>query len=293
MTAFFAMKGVLRGLHLRSILSPLNFVFLSFITVFLSGATAFAQENRLSAPVSVKDSKAYFQQLSPEDQVKYLQMSTLEIETTEVAVPMGDFDIRDYDLPSDNLNQAETFTSPLTPSANGVDPFAIIEVLFKVWDIVQNNKPVVDVEYKTLRALPKGSEGRWTELSGWQPLRVIKYNGVIKNMLGNKVIDFEYTIRMLAGGRYQGIGQYINQVSISPQADVLWGYKLNASVKLDSVSNAGTTEDPIAAIDFDIGMQFGSMLKSTTRTESYRVKGNGRMENTRTGQVFHREFGEE
>lgn len=179
----------------------------------------------------------------------------------------------------------EPFDEPLGLEMlkSAIDPMAIIDVAFKVWDIVVAGKPVVNVHYKNVAALPMISNGDWTQLTGWQNERTITYSVSAKNAYGIKTVDLEYQLKLRAGGGLNGVGKYIASARVVPsKVDVKWGYNIDVSVEVPTIINVGTKANPIAAINMDVKYKVSTILRSYSKTEFYEVHGDGMIKNNNT-----------
>lgn len=167
--------------------------------------------------------------------------------------------------------------------SGGLDPTVVLDQIVnigkKVWAIIDANKPVVDIKTQYATALPQGVTSA-AQLAGWKPPRGVIYGLSAKNAYGAKVIDVKWEVLRTYGGRYKGHGQFLSGVTIQPlQVDVLWGYKfsLDATVGDTSITNAGTDEEPIAALQPTIQWRVQTAIKDSTGRAGYYLQGDGQM----------------
>lgn len=162
----------------------------------------------------------------------------------------------------------------------------ILDVVFnmgkKIWDIVEANKPVVDIETDFATALPKGTKD-WRAFEGWQSPAARVYRVRYKNRFGMKVVDFSYRVLYTYGGSVLGRGRYLTNVTVEPDVDVLWGYKFNAKVAIREPINTGTTENPVAGLEMAMSWEVDTVVKHLEGSTSYFVRGDGRFENLTHG----------
>ena len=167
----------------------------------------------------------------------------------------------------------------LTPTAGdgGIDLNQIINIGKQIWDIVQAGKPVVNVQTDKASALPKGISD-WTQLESWQAPISKTYEVSLQNVYGMNVVTFEYRVIYVVGGSYKGKGQFIGYATIEPASiDVMWGYTLNATSKVASVFNRGTSRSPIGAMQIDINYQVSSVMTNFQQTDSFSLAGDGQL----------------
>ena len=177
-----------------------------------------------------------------------------------------------------NINLDEqNFSMPMLMQ-EGVDPMAIVDIFLKLWQIVKDGAPVVNAQYKNVTALPNLAENNWTALTGWKKERVLTFSVYTENLYGIKTVDLEYQVKLLSGGGVKGRGQYIASARVVPtKVEVLWGYNLDVTVEVPSVLNLSTTEDPLAAINLDVNYRISTILKSSSESNSYQLRGDGMM----------------
>ncbi|MCC7442971.1 MAG: hypothetical protein IT285_15165, partial [Bdellovibrionales bacterium] len=151
----------------------------------------------------------------------------------------------------------------------------IINMGRKVWAIVEENRPVVNVSWAPADAVPAGLQG-WDTLTGWQAPRAVAYRVVYENLFGIDVIDFTYRILYTPGGSYEGKGRYLTRiVALAQNLEVAWGYTFNASGTVPSVTNAGSSTAPLAAAELLVQWSIDTAVKHSQGSYSYYVRGDG------------------
>ena len=160
----------------------------------------------------------------------------------------------------------------------GINPMAIADIISKLWDIIKEGKPVVNVNYQIAKALPIISDGNWQKLVGWKSERVATYGFTATNLWGVKTIDMSYQVRMRYGGSMDCKGQYIAHAYAKPtKVSVSWGYNLDVSVSIPSIVNLGSEDDPLAAINMDVTYKISTMMKDYTESKSFEFHGDGEL----------------
>jgi len=153
----------------------------------------------------------------------------------------------------------------------------IINIGQKVWTIIEKNKPVVDVSNTYATALPEGSRG-WSRLEGWSAPRGVVYGMTAKNAYGQTVLNVRWQVVRTFGGRLDGKGRYLTAVTVEPLlVEVLWGYhfSLSAEVPDTSIVNAGTKDDPVAAMTPTLKWQVKTAIKDSQGKAVYYIRGDG------------------
>jgi hypothetical protein len=153
----------------------------------------------------------------------------------------------------------------------------IINIGLKVWKIIADNKPVVDVKTQYATALPKGSKG-WEEISGWHvPVGSI-YELTAKNAYGLKMIKVRYQVLRTYGGSYDGKGKYLTAVTVEPLlVEVGWAYRfsMDATVPDTSIVNVGTSQDPVAGMMASLAWRISTPIKDSSGQSLYFLQGDG------------------
>ncbi|MBI5238831.1 MAG: hypothetical protein HY926_00020 [Elusimicrobia bacterium] len=167
------------------------------------------------------------------------------------------------------------------PGGGGEDPLVVIDKIInlgkKIWEIIEANKPVVNIQTTYGTATPQGIS-HWTQLAGWKAPEGTVYGFYAKNAYGATVINVRYQVLRTCGGNYKGKGQYLTAVTIEPlTVDVLWGYKFNLGVEIpdSSIANAGTAEDPLAAMQPLVKWSIATVLKESNGRSLYYLRGDG------------------
>ncbi|MFH2204686.1 MAG: hypothetical protein ABIJ96_16350 [Elusimicrobiota bacterium] len=172
-----------------------------------------------------------------------------------------------------------TAPTPGGSSDSGLDDVnEIINIAEKIWKFIERNKPVVNVTTHYANAVPAGTE-HWTELEGWSKPERTLYSFSAKNGYGKKVVDVTYIVLRTAGGKKAGKGLYLTGVTVIPvKVDVLWGFKYDMGVEVASVSNVGTTEEPVAGMIMNLTWQIANNRKVTRGAGVYYLQGDGHFE---------------
>lgn len=151
----------------------------------------------------------------------------------------------------------------------------IINIGKKVWQIIKDGKAVAQTTKMSANALPQ-EVTQWQQMTGWKNPVSRTYKVTYKNVLGATVVEFQYRVSLIPGGRYKGRGLYLTQASVTPLfVKVAWGYALSSSVEIPALVNQGTEEDPIAAMQMDVKWVVENPLTSVEQSQSHFVTGKG------------------
>ena len=153
----------------------------------------------------------------------------------------------------------------------------IINTGQKIWKIIADNHPVVDVHKQYATALPKGMTG-WADMEGWKPPKGTIYELSAKNLYGVQVLHVRYQVLRTYGGSYQGKGKYLTAVTVEPLlVEVAWGYhfSMDSSVPDTSVVNVGTSANPVAGMTATLNWHVSTSLKDSQGQGLYFLQGDG------------------
>lgn len=203
------------------------------------------------------------------DTQKYLTLKSLTIqEVTDTGTQtLGVVDLG----PASDIDEAEIILDK------------IINMGKKIWAIVEANKPVVNVTTDTANAVPEGTKG-WQSLQGWQAPKSKLFRITYENLYGMDVVDFQFRVLYTFGGNVNGKGRYLTNVTMVPaNLDVSWGYTFNATGNVPSVTNAGTSAEPVAAMELLMKWSVDTVLKHSESTASFYVRGDGQFLNLSNG----------
>ncbi len=152
----------------------------------------------------------------------------------------------------------------------------IINTALKLWKIIEDNRPVVNVNTQYATALPKGPK-HWTDMGGWKSPKGAVYELTAKNLAGIEVVHVRYQVLRTYGGRYRGKGQYLTAVTVQPTVKVDWGYHfdMDASIPDPGIVNVGTPADPVAGMTVELAWRVSTCLMDSRGKGLYFVRGDG------------------
>ena len=126
--------------------------------------------------------------------------------------------------------------------------------------------------------LPKGVTC-WTDLEEWKIPKSKVFTVEQKTKIGQKVAKFTFRISYVYGGSFNGVGQYLANVSVTPvDLTVGWGVDFASEVQIPSVFNIGKKANPLAAMQVFVYWGVGNALKMQQKSLLFNVMGDGRIE---------------
>lgn len=216
--------------------------------------------------------------------MRALSVAILLVASSVMATPVVSFNeelgvyqfVEEIETPKDfdkNLGKPSIHRSELDLSGAEVLFDQLVNLGKKMWALVENNKPVVNVNYMYANALPKGVRSS-EELENFSELQHVSYRVHGENLYGMTVYDLTYSLVHRYGGTYQGRGKFLENVAVVPShLDVLWGYTVNYNVEKVSVVNTGNRENPVAAIMLETNFKVSTAIKSSESHSVYDFRG--------------------
>jgi len=157
---------------------------------------------------------------------------------------------------------------------------SIVNLMDKIWTLIEKNQPVVTVDTKYANAVPFGTT-HWSQLQGWSKPATKKYSFSMKNGFGSEVVKVTYQVHYVHSGNFQGKGKFLTGVTIEPiNITTSWGYKVSLASEVpdSTVANVGTHEDPVASMQVQLRWTVHTSVKDITSKAIYYVQGDGALE---------------
>jgi len=151
----------------------------------------------------------------------------------------------------------------------------VINLGEKIWSIVKDGQPTADYQSKSANALPSSADCAF-ELTNWQRPMVSTYQVTYKNGFNMTVVSMIYRVIYTPGGKWQGAGNYLTNVSIHPyEINVSWGFNFNANVQADQPINLGSLEDPLAGLQISLEWDITNPMSTSKSKEIFFIEGTG------------------
>jgi hypothetical protein len=179
---------------------------------------------------------------------------------------------------SNSAFQVQSDCTTPADAAVGTDMLSIGEIINigkTIWAIIEAGKPVTNSKFDTANALPGGAKC-WTELQGWSAPQYKTYNVQYKNGFDMTVVDFTYRVIYTTNGNVNGVGSYITNATVIPASlNVAWGFQFNVQANVPAVTNIGTSQNPLAAMQINLHWSVDSTITHDEKTQSYFITGDG------------------
>jgi hypothetical protein len=149
----------------------------------------------------------------------------------------------------------------------------------KVWEIVKKGEPNLDLKLaKPISVMPnvQGENIAFSELESWSAPKVNSYFIEMKNLYGVALVSFRYNVAFQSNGTLKGKGRYITGLQVSATSvAVQWGVSFDAVSSLDSISNRGTSDDPVAGATMSLTYKTGTVFSKVVQTQNFHMTGSG------------------
>lgn len=246
-----------------------NKIFKTLLTasLFFAITPVYAQDKDQNP---LKDDKATFDQYEIQTAYRYPDYYTINPASIKITV-------------QEVTEEADLSYLP-QPKAGEESPLVIIDQIVnianKIWQIIKQNEPVSTIDVKYASAVPEGITA-WNQLTEWKKPKTYVYGFYAENVYGITMVDVKYKVIYTYGGKYKGKGYYLTGVTITPTTvDVGWGYRfsLGASVPDSTITNIGTSANPVAALQLKLTWKISTVMKDSTGTSIYYIQGDGYFE---------------
>lgn len=157
---------------------------------------------------------------------------------------------------------------------------SIVNLVDKIWTLIEKNQPVVSVTTHYANAVPYGMT-HWSQLQGWSRPAVKKYAFAMKNGFGSEVVKVTYQVHYTHSGNLAGKGKFLTGVTIEPiNITTAWGYKVTlvSEVPDSTIANVGTSADPVASMQVQLRWTVHTAVKDITSKAIYYVQGDGTLQ---------------
>ncbi len=181
-------------------------------------------------------------------------------------------------LQQDIDTESEDFDLPGFRSLVSMDDLKALWVIGeKVYRVVEQGKPVLNINTQTWSVLPRGVQ-KANELTEWkEPVR-LAYELKAKNLYGIEVINVRYIVQFVPGGKHQEKGAFLSHIAVIPSTvEVAWGYTLNINAEAREALNVGTLQNPVAAFSTDVRVEVKTLLKHGVSTLTTFMTGEGKI----------------
>ncbi len=120
----------------------------------------------------------------------------------------------------------------------------------------------------------------WQQMQEWKTPNSRLFRVNYTNFWGMNVVDFTFRLIYTYGGTVNGKGLYLTQIGVQPaELMVRNGYTFNVNVSIPGVTNAGTSESPMAAAEIQVNWSVDNWSKHIEGSQSYYVRADGYFEN--------------
>lgn len=204
-----------------------------------------------------------------------------KVETKEITVDVFNQEVSKT-LSVDNYYNE--FNNPVDPIDRAGKVISVARDLVAlgedIYKLIDKGRPHITTKYDPVSVVPRvdGQPVDPMETENWSRYpRVKGYQITYRNLYNIAVVTFRFKVMWGYGGSYNGKGAYISGAQIVPEADVLWGFDFNATMKVGGVQNIGTRANPVASATLLIEHNVSNILRSTTQVSTIVIDGKGKM----------------
>ncbi|HOI41472.1 MAG TPA: hypothetical protein PK523_00870 [Elusimicrobiales bacterium] len=153
----------------------------------------------------------------------------------------------------------------------------IVAVGAGAWKLINAGRPVSHLDHYYASAYPGWAS--WSQISGWEGRREVRYGITCENRSGMTVLDMNYALSFNYGGKTpDGKGAYIGNLTVKTEKfDIKWATKFSLGIRISNPANAGTNEAPVAYLQTDAAWTFSSpLVDKVDGFQTYGAYGDGR-----------------
>lgn len=152
-----------------------------------------------------------------------------------------------------------------------------------VYELVTKGRSTVTESTEPLSVLPRAKEGERQmsamELAGWSVPVTRHYRYEVHNLAGAAVVEYEFVVIFTPGGNLDGHGRYLTGVQVRPTyVKVLFPFDFASKMSLQTISNAGTAENPVATAVVNIEYETKILWSYRKRSRSFYLTGEGALQ---------------
>jgi hypothetical protein len=152
---------------------------------------------------------------------------------------------------------------------------AIVNIGKTLWNMIEAGRPKINLDMDVASAVPQGITS-WAELDSWKDPVAKLYKTQLYSSHQRYLGDVYYRLVYTYGGHYQGVGNYLTNVTVLPaQLKISYNRNFYAYTKVTELVNHGTTKDPIAGMSLLLAWGLNSLGSQTMQSVSLHVRGDG------------------
>jgi hypothetical protein len=219
--------------------------------------------------------------LKGEIMLRYISIATVLLCGFAVEASQTVFDIKEVRVREVQENVSEPLLANDCTKLNSIEPMLeigwadIVNVGQKIWEIIKENKPVLNIETPVAHALPRGLTC-WNELEGWRAPITKSYEVSYVNGFDMEAVKLRVRLHYTYGGGKAQMGKYLTNVTVLPsEINVAWGYTFNAKVEVADAINMGTVDNPLAGLELNLRWNVQTIFMESENSVHFFVQGDG------------------
>jgi hypothetical protein len=153
-----------------------------------------------------------------------------------------------------------------------------------IYKLVQKGKPTNTTDFTPIAIVPRDPISKEVvspfDMEGCSMPTQKKYVTTIRNSTGGEGVRFEYMVVFTHSCSYNGNGKFIQTAMVQPvSVKTSYGWDFNASMKLASIMNYGSKDQPVAGAMITIKYSMNSWHTAFERNDTIHITAKGEVMN--------------
>lgn len=153
-----------------------------------------------------------------------------------------------------------------------------------IYKLVQKGKPTNTTDFSPIAIVPRDPISKEVvnpfDMENCSMPTQKKYSTVIKSSTGAEAVRFEYMVVFSHSCSFNGNGKFIQSAIVQPvSVKTSYGWDFSASMKLNSVMNYGSKDQPLVGAYITIKYSMNSWHTAFERNDTLHITGKGDINN--------------
>jgi hypothetical protein len=153
-----------------------------------------------------------------------------------------------------------------------------------IYKLVQKGKPTNTTDFAPIAIVPRDPVSKEVvspfDMENCSMPATKKYVTTIKNSNGGEAVRFEYMVVFTYGCSYNGNGKFIQSAMVQPvSVKTTYGWDFSASMKLGSILNYGSKNQPVAGAMITLKYSMNSWHTAFERNDTIHMTAKGDIQN--------------
>ena len=153
-----------------------------------------------------------------------------------------------------------------------------------IYKLVQKGKPSNTTDFSPIAIVPRDPISKEAvnpfDMENCSLPSEKKFVTSIKSSTGGEAVRFEYMVVFSYGCSFNGAGKFIQSAIVQPvSVKTSYGWDFNASMKLNSIMNYGSKDQPVVGAMITIKYSMNSWNTAFERNDTIHITGKGDLKN--------------